>query len=257
MARTHVDYDQIAVTYNERYTVRNMERVAAALRCLVQSAGARRILEVGCGTGHWLAELRPIAHQVVGLDLSLGMLGQARQRRMPLELVCGQATALPFPEAGFDLLFCVNAFHHFGDQRAFLAEARRLLRPGGALATIGINPHTGPTQWYLYRYFEGTYETDLRRYPSPGTILDWMVETGFARVEWQVAERILHPLVGREVLNDPFLRKNSTSQLALLSDEAYAVGLRRIEAALAEAEAGGKRLVFPVDIPLAMVTGYV
>jgi len=157
----------------------------------------------------------------------------------------------------FDLVFCVNAFHHFDPPRVFVSEARRLLRPGGALAIIGMDPHRGRDRWYLYDYFAGTYATDLDRFPSGGTVLDWMVAAGFARVEWCLAEHIVHQHVGRAVLRDPILQKHGTSQLALLTDEAYAAGLGRIETALAEAEAAGKTLVFPVDISLTMVTGRV
>ncbi len=61
---------------------------------------------------------------------------------------------------------------------------------------------------------------------------------------------------GRAVLADPFLRQDAVSQLALLSAEAYAAGLRRIEGALAEAEEAGEVLVFPDDLSLAMLTAY-
>jgi hypothetical protein len=83
-----------------------------------------------------------------------------------------------------------------------------------------------------------------------------MAEAGFERVEWRPAERIFAPLTGRDVLKDPFLHKGGTSQLALLSDEAYALGIRRIQAALAQAEAAGETLVFPVDILLTITIGW-
>src|SRR5437660_25768 len=83
--------------------------------------------------------------------------------------------SLLLPDAGFDLIFCVNAFHHFPQPRVFICEARRLLRPGGALAITGMDPHAGRDRWYLYDYFVGTQDTDLRRFSSSGTILDWMV----------------------------------------------------------------------------------
>jgi len=132
-----------------------------------------------------------------------------------------------------------------------------LLQPGGALAIIGMDPHAGRDRWYLYDYFTGTYETDLRRFSSGGTVLDWMVVAGFARVEWRVVEHIVGQHVGRAVLQDPILQKHGTSQLALLTDEAYAAGMSRIKAALGGAEATGRTLVFPVDISLTMVTGRV
>jgi SAM-dependent methyltransferase len=257
MADTRVNYDQIAPTYNQRYTVSQFEGIAAALRSLTQDTGAERILEVGCGTGRWLAELQSVIRQVYGIDLSLGMLQQARQRLGSLSLICGHASHLPFADAMFDLIFCVNAFHHFPQPRAFVSEARRLLRPGGALAVMGMDPHAGRDRWYLYDYFAGTQETDLRRFSSSGTILDWMVAAGFARVEWRVVEHLVGQHVGRAVLEDPILQKHGTSQLALLTDEAYTVGIGLIDAALSEAAATGKTLAFPVDISLTMVTGRV
>jgi SAM-dependent methyltransferase len=257
MTNARVNYDQIASTYNQRYDVHDFVGIAAALRSLTQDIAPERILEVGCGTGRWLAELQPVARQAYGLDLSLGMLQQARQRPESLSLLCGHASHLPFPDAVFDLVYCVNAFHHFPQPRVFIAEARRLLRPGGALAILGMDPHCGPARWYVYDYFVGTYETDLRRFSSSGTILDWMVAADFDRVEWRVAEHIVHQHVGRAVLEDPILQKHGTSQLALLTDKDYAVGIGRIEAALAEAEATGKTLKFPVDICLTMIAGRV
>ena len=65
-------------------------------------------------------------------------------------------------------------------------------------------------------------------------------------------EHIVDPKYGRAVLDDPFLKKHATSQLALLSDEAYAAGLRRIKAALAEAD---NDLCFPVEIISEMIVG--
>jgi SAM-dependent methyltransferase len=257
MADARVNYDQIAPTYNQRYTVSQFEGIAAALCSLTQDVRAERVLEVGCGTGRWLAELHPVARQVYGMDLSLGMLQQAQQRPESLSLICGHASHLPFLNAVFDLIFCVNAFHHFSQPRAFISEARRLLRPGGALAVMGMDPHAGRDRWYLYDYFAGTQETDLRRFSSSGTILDWMVAAGFARVEWRVVEHLVGQHVGRAVLEDPILQKHGTSQLALLTDAAYTVGIGRIDAALSEAAATGKTLAFPVDISLTMVTGRV
>lgn len=257
MAERHVNYDKIAPSYDQRYTVHAYDGIRVALLSLAAKIGGGRILEVGCGTGHWLAELEPVARWVCGLDLSPSMLQQARQQKDDIPVTCGHASDLPFADAVFDLVFCVNAFHHFEHPRYFVTEARRLLRAGGALAIVGMDPHLNRDRWFIYNYFEGTYETDLSRFPSSGTILEWMVTAGFDSVEWHVAEHIVQPQVDRSVLNHPILQKSGTSQLALLTDEAYATGIARMEAALRKAEADGERLMFPVDISLPIVTGYV
>ena len=257
MSGTYVNYDDIAPTYNQRYEVNALPGVAAALLFLVQDCNAKQILEVGCGTGYWLTVLQSVTPRIYGLDLSLGMLQQVCQRERQFHLTCSDASRLPFSASSFDLVFCVNALHHFTHPSLFISEARRVLRPGGVLAIIGMDPHSNRDRWYLYDYFEGTHATDLARFPSGGTILDWMIASGFDRVEWRVAERIVHPLFGQEVLHDPFLQKHGTSQLALLTDEAYAAGLSRIKSVLVWAEKAGEIPAFPVDISLNMLVGRV
>ena len=119
----------------------------------------------------------------------------------------------------------------------------------------GIDPRAHRHRWYIYDYFPGTYETDLDRFPSWGAVLDWMVEAGFGQIEWRLVERIEDSKIGREIFADPFLQKDACSQLALLTDEAYAAGLRRIATALAEAESGGISITFPTDLWQAMLVG--
>lgn len=264
MPDTHVDYDRIAPGYNQRFDAGSGQRgVAAALLALAEAQawagaqGAERILEVGCGTGHWLASLRPATGRLFGLDLSAGMLTQAQAREEQLSLARGTACQLPFPDACADLVICINAIHHYQRQRDFVFEARRLLRPGGALVVAGTDPRAHRHRWYIYDYFVGTYETDLDRFPSWGTVLDWMAEAGFERIEWRLVEQILDHKVDRGIFSDPFLQKDACSQLALLSDKAYAAGLRRIATALAESEAKGESIIFPTDLWQAMLVGRV
>jgi ubiquinone/menaquinone biosynthesis C-methylase UbiE len=253
MSGKAVDYDQLAPTYDRRFRDDGVRGTAVALLELARGLAAQRILEVGCGTGRWLHDLKPASDHLYGLDLSIGMLERARSRDGALRLVRGQAGRLPFPPAAFDLVYCVNAIHHFDAQREFVSEAQRLLRPGGALAVLGMDPHGRRDSWYVYGFFADTYETDLVRFPAWGTILDWAIEAGFEAVSWRVVERIKDPKVGWAVLDDPFLKKDACSQLALLSDEEYAVGLQQIRRALEAAEASNQELVFDSNIQLGML----
>lgn len=248
-----VDYDQLAPSYDRRFETNELDGVLTAVRGVAQDVRAERILEVGCGTGRWLADLASERIQRWGLDPSSGMLREARKRNGDLRLVKGRAERAPLADAAFDLVFCINAIHHFDDPRAFVREAHRLLRAGGALAVLGSNPHGRQSDWYVYAFFEGTYETDLRRFPTWETLGRWMAASGFLQAAQQEVERVVDHKVGRRVLEDPFLEKQACSQLALLTDEAYAAGMGRIRAALARAEAAGQWLTFPTDIQLAMM----
>jgi SAM-dependent methyltransferase len=257
MQDTHVNYDALAPTYNQRFADdKDRPATARALRDLARTLGAQTILEVGCGTGRWLAEMRTVADRCYGIDPSKGMLAQAHARNAPIWLTRGRGESLPFPDATFDLVYCVNAIHHMDGQQAFIQEARRLLRNGGALAVIGMDPHGQRETWYVYEYFEGVYETDLARFPSWETVLDWMRAAGFQQVERQPVERIVDDKTSVTVLDDPFLQKHTSSQLALLSDAKYEAGVQRIEAAIAAAEAAGNTLRFPTELIIEMVWGY-
>jgi len=256
MSERYVDYDRIAPGYDQRFVHGSGHRgIAAALQALARDQGVGRILEMGCGTGHWLSGLLSSAETLVGLDLSAGMLAQAQAREEGFSLVRGRACETPFVGGCAVLIYCVNAIHHFQRQRDFVLEARRLLRPGGTLVVAGMDPRAHRHRWYIYDYFMGTYETDLERFPSWGTVADWLIEAGFEQVEWRLVERINDPKVGREIFSDPFLQKSACSQLALLSDEAYAAGLRRMVTALTEAEARGTTITFATDLWQAILLG--
>jgi ubiquinone/menaquinone biosynthesis C-methylase UbiE len=245
-----VDYDQIATTYDNRYTFGLYDGVLEALRALFPAKKPESVLEVGCGTGYWLAALDMVCPRIYGLDYSLEMLHRARDRNATASLVRGTADRRPFHSGTFDLIFCVNAIHHFERIEQFIAEARRLLRASGILAVIGMDPHHGHDYWCVYDYFPETKATDLARYPSSGQIIDAMVQAGFERVDCRVACRFAQTRRGRSVLEDPELQRRGCSQMALLTDEQYAAGMERIAEALRRP--GSKSPEFTVNI--AMMT---
>jgi ubiquinone/menaquinone biosynthesis C-methylase UbiE len=250
-----VDYDQVSAVYDERYQAGGPAGIAEALQALVDQVQARRVLEVGCGTGYWLASLRNCEMRC-GLDYSTGMLSKARLRDRALPLVRGTAGRLPFRQGTFDFLFCVHALHHFDDPPAFFHEACRALGPGAAIAVIGTDPQTEQDRWYVYDCFPGTREMDLVRYPSGEAMLRWMQEAGFVRCGRHIVARIVGQAVGHQVLEDPILQKNGTSQLSLLTDEAFAQGMARIRDAVQAAETQDRELVFYTDIAVPMVVGF-
>ena len=109
--------------------------------------------------------------------------------------------------------------------------------------------------WYIYQHFDGAWETDRRRYPSWPDLVAWMGAAGLDGVEVRVVERIRKTWSGAQVLGEPFLDKGSTSQLALLSDEAYAAGVERIRAEVRRAEDEGQQAVFGIDLILNLAVG--
>lgn len=99
--------------------------------------GPRRILETAAGTGIVTRALRgalPKEVQIVSTDLNPPMLDIARRRFKAGEYVViepADATALPYPDARFDLVLCQFGLMFFPDKTASFREARRVLEPGG------------------------------------------------------------------------------------------------------------------------------
>ena len=94
----------------------------------------RRVLDVGCGTGQLLADIRDRfpTTQVHGLDLCDGMIRSAKTLLgSGADLTQGESQSLPFPDDHFDLVVCTHCFHHFPDPLRSVREMARVLRHGG------------------------------------------------------------------------------------------------------------------------------
>jgi len=96
---------------------------------------ARRVLEVGCGTGAILSGLVTPA-VVHGLDLEPARLVEARAYVPVAALVCGDARSLPYHSNMFDITFCHFLLLWVRDPLMALLEMKRVTRPGGALLTL-------------------------------------------------------------------------------------------------------------------------
>ncbi|MCD2199493.1 class I SAM-dependent methyltransferase [Halobacterium sp. KA-4] len=103
------------------------------------------VLDVGGGTGRAARALARDTTEVAGrdvtvVDASARMLAEARESGLPA--VRGDAAALPYRDDSVDAITIVDALHHFPDRDGALAEAKRVLRPGGVLVVRDFNPET-------------------------------------------------------------------------------------------------------------------
>jgi SAM-dependent methyltransferase len=110
-----------------------------------QSFAGLNCVELGCGTGYvsrWMEQRG--AAKVVGVDLSIGQLGTARRLRgehgSTIALVNATAEQVPLADGTFDVAVSEYGAAIWCEPRAWLTEARRLLRPGGWLAFLGHHP---------------------------------------------------------------------------------------------------------------------
>jgi ubiquinone/menaquinone biosynthesis C-methylase UbiE len=252
-----VNYDSIAATYDRRYLINDYSGVEKALMAFVGRGLRGRVLEVGCGTGHWLRLLAEHGLSAAGVDASYNMLDYARAQTPGTALAHGRAEQLPWATGTFERLFCINAFHHFDDKVGFLAEARRVLAPGGQMMTVGLDPHVGIDTWYIYEYFEPASRIDKSRYAATSQIRDWMRARGFTDVRTSEVQHLPARLSARQAIEEGLLDKAATSQLAVLTDEQYRRGMDRIRRAVESAEARGETLYLSADLRLYATYGAV
>jgi malonyl-CoA O-methyltransferase len=119
--------------------------VEPILSAAASAAVPARALDVGTGTGRYLPLLASAgARLVVGLDMSLPMLGR---KAYGLPRVCADACRLPFPDASFDLICSSLMVGDLEDLGAWLAEATRVLAPGGHLVYSDFHPSWTAERW--------------------------------------------------------------------------------------------------------------
>lgn len=108
--------------------------------------GSRRLLDIGTGTGRLLEVLAPKVEQAVGVDQSREMLALARANLARagldnVEIRQGDMYALPFEADSFDVVTIHHVLHYADDPAAALAEAARVVRPGGTVLVVDFSPH--------------------------------------------------------------------------------------------------------------------
>jgi demethylmenaquinone methyltransferase/2-methoxy-6-polyprenyl-1,4-benzoquinol methylase len=205
-------FDQAAAHYNfitqamslgsgHRYRRRALERAGLAR--------GMKVLDVACGTGILSSHAQGVVGPeglVVGLDLSAGMLRQARRGGVR-HLAQGDAERIPVASGQFDFLDMGYALRHVADLRATFQEFRRVLKPGGRILILEITPPRsrfglglvrlclgrvvpvfarlaggGRGSQELMKYYWDTIETCV----APPVILAALREAGFSSAERRV-----------------------------------------------------------------------
>jgi predicted TPR repeat methyltransferase len=123
------------------------------------------ILDAGCGTGLCGVLLRSSAKHLVGVDLSSGMLAQARGRKIYDELIESELCACMRARPGaFDIVNCADTLVYFGALEEAAAAAATCLRPGGLFAfTAEAEPGDSPHRYRLQAHGRYTHRADYVR----------------------------------------------------------------------------------------------
>jgi ubiquinone/menaquinone biosynthesis C-methylase UbiE len=152
-------FDEIADAYDVQIPRARREalltRKTELMREVIAAQGTGGTgLDVGCGQGWYVARMRQLGFEVVGIDSSPGQAALAAHNVGSPDLIrIGSALDIRAPDASYDFVYTINVLHHLasvGDQRAAFAEILRVLKPGGLIFVHEIN-----TRNLLFRFYMG------------------------------------------------------------------------------------------------------
>ncbi len=156
---------------------------------LAPDVRGERVLEIGCGTGDFSLHLARAGARVTGVDLSSRAVrlaqGKACRHDRRVSFGVADATMLPFADNSFDLVFSCECLEHVPEPRRLIAEAFRVLAPGGLLILTTENYSNGMVlawihAWWMDRPFNsGAIIQPLEQFFVFWQVRRWMRAAGF------------------------------------------------------------------------------
>lgn len=161
-----------------------------------------RVLDVGCGTGHHISQLRERGFDVVGIEPGQDLRDRARANNPGVRIDDGDIENLEFPDASFDVVMAIEVLRHLPGPRPAIDEIARVLRPGG-LAIVTAAPRWSLTGYALINMVTSrvqipTFTKSKQTFLSERQARELMRDAGFVSVEvhgvmlgpWQVVQRL-------------------------------------------------------------------
>jgi ubiquinone/menaquinone biosynthesis C-methylase UbiE len=220
--KPRIDYDQIASEYARHRQVH--PKVLKSLLLASKVGKASKVLEVGCGTGNYIAALQALAGSSCwGIDPSEQMLSRARDRSRTIHFQLGKAERVDSPPDFFDLVFSVDVIHHVGNRLAYFREAYRVLRAGGKICTVTDSERIIRHRQPLAVYFPETVEIELGRYPRIAELGEIMERVGFSEKTESTVE------FAYQLTDLQAYRAKAFSALLFIPEEAFQRGIERME----------------------------
>ena len=164
----------------ERASVRKRAADLASLRALIAPVSGVRLLDVGGGTGAATEQFATGCADVVVLEPDRRKVAEGRKHRPTIRFEGGRAEKIPFPDATFDRVAAVVAFHHMENQESALAEMRRVLRDSGRLVLFELPPSRAPGP--IYRWIAGYRHAGHMAFHGPEELKEKVRGAGFSEV---------------------------------------------------------------------------
>ncbi|MGB9135391.1 MAG: class I SAM-dependent methyltransferase [Candidatus Bathyarchaeia archaeon] len=155
-------YDRTAHVYNTRYTEEQSLKTETALRNLKLKSDSAMV-DLGCGTGLLLPKIRKKAKTIVCLDISKGMLNEAKhntRHSADIHLIQADADYTPLLPGQFDLTFAITLLQNMPRPQQTLQEIKRITKPNARIVVTGLKKRF-TQQSFLKLLKEAGLETQL------------------------------------------------------------------------------------------------
>jgi ubiquinone/menaquinone biosynthesis C-methylase UbiE len=157
-----VEFDHIAPVYDETRRPPSETEIQALREIL---SGCRTVLDAGVGTGRFAAPLQARRFEILGVDLSLGMMQRARSKGIT-RLVRADVRHLPFSSRSVDAAFTAHVLQLLPDPREVLVELARVARYTVVVVLPEWSERGPPEEWHSLRERYRELATELG-YPLP------------------------------------------------------------------------------------------
>lgn len=237
-----VNYDSISTIYDD---VRQADLdLIQHFVSKLELTSSTKVLDLGCGTGNYLDLFQRVSlGKFYGVEPSVGMGLKANHKNSHITISAGNAYHIPFDDDCFDFIYMTDVIHHISDHSRMFKELLRVLKTGGRLCIV-TQSHQQIKNRPIARFFPETIHVDQARYPKIDDIVQ--VATSFQLVIVTTLQEQAPTLLGTDFLE--LVRKKGYSMLHLISNSAYARGLKQLELALQhgdiEATQAGSTLIW-------------
>lgn len=184
--KSKASFNRQAATYDISNYSKDAQECYPYVMQTLKGLQFKSIMDLGCGTGAVLERIHQQngEAQLFGLDLSENMLERAKQRLgLKATLTVGDAENLPYDDNSFDLVYCVESFHHYPNPLKALSEIKRVLKKGGEflLCDFWIS---SPARQLMNLFIRFGDDGDVHIY-SKQEITKLLHKIGFIDIKWK------------------------------------------------------------------------
>lgn len=204
--QSKIIFDKHAKKYDETIIYKNPRNNYEIMLKKLDLVEGSSILDVGCGTGGMLKLITDKYQNIkaYGIDLSDEMIKIARKKLSnDVKLSVGDSECLPFLDNNFDVIICMESFHHYPNPSSVLQEFKRVLKPNGILLICDMW-RIFPIRNIMSFFMKFLNTGDVKIY-SKKEIIDFINNAGFINVEYEQISQFAYIVKSEKMENDGVL----------------------------------------------------